>query len=891
MLSKRHLICCVCAFNMLVLNAQTFFSEQEEHMIFYSPDIANTAVCVGDLQGDGSPDILSFFNKKFRLYTPSEGIGTFKEMEIISDVDDWVLAVQIKDLNGDGKLDILAASYNFNKIIWYENVGDLTFNSPKTISTNANGARSVYAADLDNDGDEDVISASMWDDKIAWYANQGDGIFSEEQIITTNAEGARYVYVSDLNNDGYQDVISASVYDNKIAWYENQGGSTFSEQHIITGSAARAVCVYTADMDGDNIPDVLSASSWDNKIAWYKNDGLGNFGDQQVISTSVDRAEYVYAADMDNDGDPDVLSASFLDNKLAWYENKGAGDFGPQQIVTEDADGPGFIYATDIDGDGYNDIISASTDFKIAWYENTLPMNILSNPEDTLVLPATDAVFGIKVSVATSYQWQCNNGADFFNLSNNDVYDGVDSDTLRIRETAYDLQGNRYRCMTINGSDSLNSTAAVLTIKDTIKPVITSVHTDTILLANSSCFAEIPDFTGKVQASDNSNGKLNISQVPVPWTKVYGSSEQITLIASDFAGNSSEVKFNVILLDDSPPAFETISGFSQLKKDGEGRFILPDYTDSIGVVDNCSANSAIRMTQDPAPGSFISDSLIVVTVNITATDEAENNSEISFELVTMDVKPPVITSVHNDVIVEGLIQCAAYLPDFTDEVEAQDNIDNFSDLIITQVPEPNTIIYGKENQVTLSVEDRAGNAAEVTFNVEVSNDIIINCIPDQILNLEEGQTSYTVSGFEFDPVSLEFYCEFGSLWNNINDSSSLDQVEFTQDTTQVLWTLTDQAGNMAQCSFNVILVKALGIETFHQYGISVYPNPVKDELTIESDELVIKLEVLDMTGKLLYEYNPVSSPGCIDMSDFIRGSYILRIYTDNKVFKMIFLKE
>ena len=46
-------------------------------------------------------------------------------------------------------------------------VGQPTF-TKHTISTSAYGAYVVYTADLDGDGDMDVLSASYNDDKIAW---------------------------------------------------------------------------------------------------------------------------------------------------------------------------------------------------------------------------------------------------------------------------------------------------------------------------------------------------------------------------------------------------------------------------------------------------------------------------------------------------------------------------------------------------------------------------------------------------------------------------------------------------------------------------------------------------------------------------------------------------
>ena len=55
------------------------------------------------------------------------------------------------------------------------------------ISTNTSGPVSVYATDVDGDGDMDVLSASYIDDKIAWYENDGSQVLTEH-VITTNAD-------------------------------------------------------------------------------------------------------------------------------------------------------------------------------------------------------------------------------------------------------------------------------------------------------------------------------------------------------------------------------------------------------------------------------------------------------------------------------------------------------------------------------------------------------------------------------------------------------------------------------------------------------------------------------------------------------------------------------
>jgi len=334
-----------------------------------------------DVDGDGDLDMLSASGQngeadEVSWYENTDGAGSFGAQQAISHLATGASSVFGADVDGDGDVDVLTASSDDDKIAWYENAdGAGHFGAQQVISTLADGATAVFGADVDGDGDVDVLSASFQDDKIAWYENtDGAGSFGTQQVISTSVDLPVAIFAADVDGDGDPDVLAASQNDNKIVWYENtDGAGGFGEQQVISKAAIGAQSVFAADVDGDGDLDVLSASARDDKIAWYENtDGAGRFGAQQVISLMADGASSVFGADFDRDGDIDVLSASFLDDKIAWYENKdGAGSFGAQQVISTEAAGAEGALAADLDGDGDPDVLSASgRDHKIAVYEN-----------------------------------------------------------------------------------------------------------------------------------------------------------------------------------------------------------------------------------------------------------------------------------------------------------------------------------------------------------------------------------------------------------------------------------------------------------------------------------------------------------------------------------------
>jgi hypothetical protein len=329
---------------------------------------------------------------------------------VISTAVNGAGSVHAADLDGDGDLDLMSASFYDDEIAWYENDGaaDPTF-TRIVISTAVDGAASVYAADVDGDGDLDLMSASLdlmsasLDDEIAWYENDGaaDPTFTRI-VIPTALNDPRSVFAGDVDGDGDLDLMSASVGNQGITWHENETihrSAVYAAQQVISTAADGAQSVHAGDVDGDGDLDLMSASGLDDEIAWYENDGAADPSFTRiVVSTEADGAVSVHAADVDADGDLDLMSASSSDDEIAWYENDGAADPSFTRIViSTEADGAVSVYAGDVDGDGDLDLISASRNGnEIAWYEN----DGAADPTFTRIVISTAADFPVSVYAA-----------------------------------------------------------------------------------------------------------------------------------------------------------------------------------------------------------------------------------------------------------------------------------------------------------------------------------------------------------------------------------------------------------------------------------------------------------------------------------------------------------
>ncbi|WP_178988172.1 T9SS type A sorting domain-containing protein [Winogradskyella schleiferi] len=374
-----------------------------EQIITTNVDLPRS-VYVTDIDGDGDLDVLSssVFDDKIAWYENTDGLGTFGVQQVIINVAYGASSVFSSDIDGDGDMDVLSSSRSDNKIAWYENTDGLgNFGNQQLISNMAMFALNVLSADLDGDGDMDVLSASYDDNKIAWYENlDGLGSFGSQQVMTTSATRAKFVQAGDFDNDGDLDAVSA--FRSGLFYHENSDGlGSFEQERLIT--RGQAICkpyvIYADDMDGDGNMDILSSSYFldnqicEEKLVWYKNsDGLGSFGFYEEISNNF-KAQEIYTADLDGDGDKDVLTSNWDENdNPIWYENlDGLGNFTDQEIdINTIAYGIG-IQAEDMDNDGDLDIIMSNrnsmAESGLFWHENIDGLASFGAPQMIMQVP------------------------------------------------------------------------------------------------------------------------------------------------------------------------------------------------------------------------------------------------------------------------------------------------------------------------------------------------------------------------------------------------------------------------------------------------------------------------------------------------------------------------
>ncbi len=151
---------------------------------------------------------------------------------------------------------------------------------------------------------------------------------------------------------------------------------------------------------------------------------------------------------------------------------------------------------------------------------------------------------------------------------------------------------------------------------------------------------------------------------------------------------------------------------------------------------------------------------------------------------------------------------------------------------------------------------------------------------------------YVVIGDQFDPQNYHDNCGEVFTINDYNNSESLDGALFPIGNTTVTWMLTDEIGNYTTQSFEVVVSPYVTVEEQEITDISIFPNPNKGVLRIESENCTIKEVIIsDFNGRIVFRKYGSYQREDLNISHLMDGIYILTVHTDKEIFNRRIVKH
>lgn len=305
----------------------------------------------GDVDGDGDSDLVLLAEGGDSVLTYlNDGSGSFTFGTLFAASGGSPRSSALDDIDSDGHLDlVIGNSFEEARIFWGD--GDGSFSNPQMIRM-GRGVVAIGLADIDGDGDLDMGAASNSDYRITIMRNRGDRIFEQRDDLVSGVQ-PRSVAVGDLNNDGHDDIVVANAAGRSCGVFLGSGAGGFLPMvNYETTHAVRSVKL--ADVDGDGDLDIGAVLSSAGFIAFF-NDGHGTFPVQSPLSPSVSAVGFSFV-DADGDGDQDIGIVNGSGN-VFMHRNDGAGAFTSYASYTTLGNLRDATFG-DLNGDGSHDMVA-----------------------------------------------------------------------------------------------------------------------------------------------------------------------------------------------------------------------------------------------------------------------------------------------------------------------------------------------------------------------------------------------------------------------------------------------------------------------------------------------------------------------------------------------------
>lgn len=363
------------------LSDQAGWGEQR----FYS------TIRTGDVDGDGRAEVLARSAGGLVVWSLREAgwqqlPGSIPLADPAWAVDSYNSTIQVADLNGDGRVEVLARSalglhaWSYDGSNWNELPGLLPF-SDATGWANPQYYRTIQTADIDGDGRAEVLARSALGMHAWKHTGTGwqqlDGLIPFTDALSWNQP--RYyltIQTADVTGDGRAEVLARSrdgmtgFRFTGTAWEALPGLIPFTDA-MAWDQPAHYLTIQAGDIDGDGRAEVLGRGAMGMAV-WHHTGSGWEFKTPNFLpfadSAGWDLPRHfltIQTADLNGDGQAEILARSAHGLGMFRYVD-GEWNLLPSRLAYADSlnwDDPKYfttIQTADVDGDGRAEILARS---------------------------------------------------------------------------------------------------------------------------------------------------------------------------------------------------------------------------------------------------------------------------------------------------------------------------------------------------------------------------------------------------------------------------------------------------------------------------------------------------------------------------------------------------
>jgi hypothetical protein len=305
--------------------------------IDYSTGSQPMGVTIGDVNGDGKPDIV-VANSLSNSVSVYRNTGTGSTITFDAGVSFPAAYtpqnVFIRDMDGDGKPELVVGNYStYVDVLRNTGTGGSISFAPKVAFEMIAPTEKLFVDDVDGDGKPDVLatyrSGSITDPcgfaVLRNTSTPGSLSFAAKMSFITGTTPPEAISLSDIDNDGKPEVAVLLKSFNRLSLLRNTStaGSISFDTQVDYTTENSPVQLAIDDLDGDGLRDIAVVYDPNSQaVSVFKNAGSpGTISLAPFINYSFHYSNILSIADMDIDGKPDIVTAQAMSNSVAFTRN------------------------------------------------------------------------------------------------------------------------------------------------------------------------------------------------------------------------------------------------------------------------------------------------------------------------------------------------------------------------------------------------------------------------------------------------------------------------------------------------------------------------------------------------------------------------------------------